>query len=71
MFLLTDCTERKDVCGRCAPLGQTFYESCLRACDRCVEANIQCKKLLVLTWVADCEELNKKGMMILMYPQQG
>ena len=68
MFLLTDCTERKDVCGRCAPLGQTFYESCLRAC---VEANIQCKKLLVLTWVADCEENNKKGMMILMYPQQG
>ena len=66
MFLATDCTERKVVCDRCAPLGQTFYERSLRACDTCVEAGTQCKKLLVLTWVADCEENNKKAMKIMM-----
>ena len=70
IFLLTDCNERKGVCDRCAPLGQTFYESCLRACDRCVEANTQCKKLLILTCVADCKENNKKAMMILMSSQE-
>ena len=66
MFLATDCTERKVVCDRCAPRGQTFYERSLRACDTCVEAGTQCKKLLVLTWVADCEENNKKAMKIMM-----
>ena len=68
-FLVTDCTERKGVCDRCASLGQTFYERCLRACDTCVEAGTQCKKLLVLTWVADSKENNKKAMTILMSSQ--
>ena len=30
--------------------------------DTCIAAGTQCKKLLVLTWVADCEENNKKRM---------
>ena len=63
---MTDCTESQGVCDRCAPLGQTFYERCLGACDTCVKAGTQCKKLLVLTWFADCEENNKKAMKIMI-----
>ena len=68
---MTDCTESQGVWDRCAPLGQTFYERCLGACDTCVKAGTQCKKLLVLTWFADCEENNKKAMKIMISSEDG
>lgn len=63
---MTDGTESQGVCDRCAPPGQKFYERCLGACDTCVKAGTQSKKLLVLTWFADCEENNKNAMKIMI-----
>lgn len=59
------CRERKQVCDECSKNGQVSYSPALRACNHCLENNIQCVHLAILAFSSDCEEGNKKAMKLL------
>lgn len=62
----SDCPLSSIVCQACQINGQRFVEEPLRACLRCINPGIQCVKLIVLVWLADCEESNKQAMLQLL-----
>jgi hypothetical protein len=62
---ILDCISSEEVCENCERDGQKCVEAPLRACSRCVLAGIQCVRLLVSMWSADCEESNKQAMLKL------
>jgi len=62
----SDCASSSIVCQACQINGQRFVEEPLRACSRCINSGIQCVKLIVLVWLADCEESNKQAMLQLL-----
>ena len=59
------CWERKHVCDECSKNGQVSYSPALRACNHCLENNIQCVHLAILALSSDCEEGNKQAMKLL------
>ena len=67
----SDCASNNSICQTCQSNGQKFVEEPLRACSRCINSGIQCVKLLVLAWSADCEENNKQAMLKLIQEKTG
>ena len=59
------CWERKQVCNGCSENGQVSYSLALRACNHCLENNIQCVHLAILALSSECEEGNKQAMKLL------
>lgn len=59
------CLEQKQVCDECSENGQVSYSPALRACNHCLENNIQCVHLAILALSSDCEEGNKQAMKLL------
>ena len=52
------CTELQSVCDKCKDAGQVSHYPSLRPCHSCLEKNIQCVRLIALTWNVDCESGN-------------
>ena len=67
----SDCASNNSTCQACQRNGQKFVEEPLRACTRCINSGVQCVKLLVLAWSADCEENNKQAMLKLVQEKTG
>lgn len=55
------CLEFEKVCNDCTLRGQTSYIPNLRACDACLDANINCVQCVLLIVCADCEEGQKNA----------
>ena len=59
------CWEQKQVCDERSKNVQVSYSPALRACNHCLENNIQCVHLAILALSSDCDEGNKQAMKLL------
>ena len=59
------CIEAASVCNDCVAQGQISLIPSLRACQRCLEANVQCARAVVLVLASDCESGNKKAFELI------
>ena len=59
------CIETASVCNTCRAQGQPSHIPSLRACQRCLEANVQCSRAVVLVLASDCESGNKRAFELI------
>ena len=59
------CIETASVCNTCRDQGQLSHIPSLRACQRCLEANVQCSRAVVLVLASDCESGNKRAFELI------
>ncbi len=59
------CWDLKEVCEDCASLGHTSIYPQLRPCWVCLTSEQTCIKSMVMVYVTDCEEGNKKSMLTI------
>lgn len=59
------CIESASVCNTCLTLGQISHIPSLRACQRCLKANVQCSRAVVLVLASDCESGNKRAFELI------
>jgi hypothetical protein len=59
------CIENASLCDDCRAQGQISHIPSLRACQRCLEANVRCVRAVVLVLASDCESGNKKAFELI------
>jgi hypothetical protein len=59
------CIENASLCDDCHAQGQIGHIPSLCACQRCLEANVQCVRAVVLVLASDCESGNKKAFELI------
>lgn len=59
------CIESASVCNTCRAQGQLSHVPSLRACQRCLQSNVQCSRAVVLVLASDCESGNKRAFELI------
>ena len=59
------CTETASVCNTCRDQGQLSHMPSLRACQWCLEANVQCSRAVGLILASDCESGNRRAFELI------
>ena len=60
------CCDSKAICVECDDRGHHFWQPSLRPCRHCFDKGVKCVKTVILVYVTDCEEGNKKAMELLL-----
>lgn len=62
----SECTEQGKLCDACKNENHLSHIPSIRACNRCIENGVQCKRGAVLVITADCEQGNKTAFELLI-----
>ena len=65
------CVNLNIACNKCKHEGQPSHIPSFRACQRCLEANQQCTRAIVLVLTSDCELGNKKTFELIEESKNG
>ena len=64
------CIANQMICAQCSQASHKFLDPALRACNECLEKNIECVKMVCLGWSMDSESKNKKSQTALSETEQ-